>query len=68
MPKATLKFNLPEEQYDFDSACKADKMRNFIFHLNHNFDRQFDTPKKISAETVLEALRQAAKDYEVQDI
>jgi hypothetical protein len=66
--KAILEFNLPEDTEELNWAIKATKMRDFIFHLNHNFDRQFDRPGKVTAQDVLEALREAARDYEVQDI
>jgi hypothetical protein len=67
MPKAKLTFNLPEEQEDFDIACKANKMHSFIFELNHNFRRKF-RDRECSAEEVLDELLELAKDCEVQDI
>lgn len=35
MAKATLEFNLPEEQVEFDMACKARDMHNVLCALNH---------------------------------
>lgn len=35
MAKATLEFNLPEEQVEFDMACKARDMHNVLCALNN---------------------------------
>jgi hypothetical protein len=34
--KATLEFNLPEDNYDFKSACKAAEMASSLFAMDND--------------------------------
>lgn len=63
--KAVLEFNLPEEKFQFDNACKADEMllvlrslENFLFHEINSVDG------KTKKETMrLEMVREQFHDY-----
>jgi hypothetical protein len=66
--KATLEFNLPEEQENFDIACKAANMHRFIYELNHNFLKQYKNQDTIDKDDLIQELLELSREFDVDRI
>jgi len=75
MPTATLSFNLPEEQSEFDLSCKGGDLSAYISDL-HNFIRgklKYNADNCNDAElkvyqSVLDRMSELTIDYNVSSI